>query len=370
MLRRPTIVPKYSLHKPSGLAKVKYKGRTIYLGKYDTPESRQKYDRFIAQIASGHEPEPARAPSRGTSTVSTHVADPAPNRVGDITLRYLEFCVMYYRKNGKCTGETPTIRCCLKPLNSLFATLPAREFGPLKLDLVRKEMVRRGWSRGYTNAAVARIKRCFKWAASQELVSAEVAVALSMVPGLRAGRTQARELPPVAPVPDEVIEATLPQLERRCKMAADMVRLQRVLGCRPSELIQMTVAAIDRSDESCWIYRPASHKTEHHGHDRIILIGPKAQAILLKWIARAGRGRLFSYKKRDGYRQAIARAAKRAGQPHWFPLQLRHSAGTEVREQYGLEAAQVILGHSRADVTQVYAERNLKLAKEVARKIG
>jgi hypothetical protein len=35
-----------------------------------------------------------------------------------------------------------------------------------------------------------------------------------------------------------------------------------------------------------------------------------------------------------------------------------------------LEAAQVILGHAKADVTQVYAERDSALAVEVARKIG
>jgi site-specific recombinase XerC len=44
--------------------------------------------------------------------------------------------------------------------------------------------------------------------------------------------------------------------------------------------------------------------------------------------------------------------------PHWHPNQLRHTTATKVREQFGLEAAQVVLGHSRADVTQVYAERN------------
>jgi site-specific recombinase XerC len=35
-----------------------------------------------------------------------------------------------------------------------------------------------------------------------------------------------------------------------------------------------------------------------------------------------------------------------------------------------LEAAQVLLGHARADVTQVYAERNEQLASEVAARIG
>jgi hypothetical protein len=56
--------------------------------------------------------------------------------------------------------------------------------------------------------------------------------------------------------------------------------------------------------------------------------------------------------------------------PHWHPNQLRHSVGTRVRREFGLEAAQVTLGHARADVTQVYAERDSRLAQEVARKIG
>lgn len=55
---------------------------------------------------------------------------------------------------------------------------------------------------------------------------------------------------------------------------------------------------------------------------------------------------------------------------HWHPNQIRHTFGTRVRKQHGLEAAQVLLGHARADVTQVYAERNAELATAVAAKIG
>jgi hypothetical protein len=49
---------------------------------------------------------------------------------------------------------------------------------------------------------------------------------------------------------------------------------------------------------------------------------------------------------------------------------LRHAAATEIRQRYGLEAAQVLLGHSRADITQVYAERDQSLGHRVARAIG
>ena len=54
----------------------------------------------------------------------------------------------------------------------------------------------------------------------------------------------------------------------------------------------------------------------------------------------------------------------------WHPNQLRHSVATRVRKVHGLEAARVLLGHSHADVTQVYAERNEGLAAEIAAKIG
>ncbi len=56
--------------------------------------------------------------------------------------------------------------------------------------------------------------------------------------------------------------------------------------------------------------------------------------------------------------------------PRFHPNQIRHTVGTEVRAKFGLEAAQVLLGHSRADVTQTYAERDMAKAVEVARKIG
>jgi hypothetical protein len=41
-----------------------------------------------------------------------------------------------------------------------------------------------------------------------------------------------------------------------------------------------------------------------------------------------------------------------------------------VRKEHGLEAAQLMLEHSRADVTQVCAERDEAAAVKVAGKIG
>jgi len=38
----------------------------------------------------------------------------------------------------------------------------------------------------------------------------------------------------------------------------------------------MRACDIDLSGET-WGYRPASHKTEHHGKERIIFLGPQAR---------------------------------------------------------------------------------------------
>ena len=99
-------------------------------------------------------------------------------------------------------------------------------------------------------------------------------------------------------------------------------------------------------------------------------IGTRAQEILLPRILKAGPdGRLFPIS-RAHLRGAVHRGCQRAKVPNWHPNQIRHTVATEVRSKYGLEAAQVLLGHTRADVTQTYAERDMRQAADIARKIG
>jgi hypothetical protein len=42
-------IPNYRLHKSSGQALVQLNGQRIYLGKYQTDESREKYRRLLAE---------------------------------------------------------------------------------------------------------------------------------------------------------------------------------------------------------------------------------------------------------------------------------------------------------------------------------
>jgi integrase len=82
----------------------------------------------------------------------------------------------------------------------------------------------------------------------------------------------------------------------------------------------------------------------------------------------------------DSYRRAVARACDLADEwakggivvgnkeriiPRWHPHQIRHNTATKLRAKYGLEAAQVILGHKTLTATQIYAEKNIEKAKQI-----
>jgi len=54
----------------------------------------------------------------------------------------------------------------------------------------------------------------------------------------------------------------------------------------------------------------------------------------------------------------------------WHPHQLRHNAATELRKEFGIEAARIILGHRSAAITEVYAEKDEQQAVEAMMKVG
>ena len=406
MPRKSQKVPSYCQHKASGQAVVRIGGHDHYLGPYGSPESHDEYARLIAewragQASAAQESAAAAEMARFTITIAAAVQ------------RYREFAEAYYVRDGKPTKELTEMKYALRPLRQLFGALPAKDFGPLALKAVRQHMVDAGWSRGVTNHRVDRIRRFFKWAVAEELVPPGSYEALRCVPGLRYGRTNARETEPVKPVPDAWVDAILPCLS---PPASAMVQLQRLTGARPCEVVIMRACDIDMSAE-VWLYEPYDHKNRWRGHRRIIPLGPKAQEIIKPFLTLKTDAFLFSPQEAemwrseqrraarqspmtpsqasrrpkpspqrpkrerydvDSYRRAITYAIKKtnAGRnvddqvPHWYPLQLRHSRATEVRKGFGIEAAQVSLGHAHANVTEIYAEKNLDLAIHVARSIG
>lgn len=383
--------PSYRHHKPSNQAVVTLDGRDIYLGRYGSPDSRAEFDRLLAEwLANGRR---LPAPASGSDLT-----------VNELVLPYLRHADVYYVKNGKPTVEPGNIRLAIRPLCQLYGHTPAREFGPVALKAVRRAMAEADICRSEINRRIGRIVRAFKWAVSEELVPPSVHQALQTVPGLRRGRTDVRESEPVRPVPDAFVDAIQPFVARQVWA---MDELQRLTGMRPGEVTSMRSCDIDTSGR-VWTYTPSEHKTEHHGKERPVYLGPRAQAILKPWLRtdltafifspreameerkirmRQGRktpvrpsqrSRAKSRPKKtpgerydtDSYRWAIAYGCKRAGVPKWHPHQLRHNAATWLRKEFGLDVARVILGHSSPAVTEIYAEVDQAKAIAVMEKVG
>ena len=70
------------------------------------------------------------------------------------------------------------------------------------------------------------------------------------------------------------------------------------------------------------------------------------------------------------YRRAIHRACDLAKIERWSPNRLRHTAATRLRREMGIDVAGALLGHSDADTTTIYAERDLELARNAMEKLG
>jgi integrase len=264
--------PSYCHHKASGQAVVRIDGKDHYLGTFGSVESHRQYDRLIAEWLS----HGRRFPSTAT---------PDSLSINELALAYWHWAVSYYRWNergGACLKDA------IRILKDLYGHTPAREFGPRALKACRQNMIGKDWSRTYTNSQVNRLRRIFRWAAEEELLPGSIYENLKAVAGLQQGRTEVRETDKIKPVPGEHVNATLPLMPKTIQA---MVQLQQLTGARPTEICSIRPRDIDVRNPSCWVYRPGSdqgphgtHKTAHHGHDRLILIGPQAQEILRPYL--------------------------------------------------------------------------------------
>jgi integrase len=196
--------------------------------------------------------------------------------MNELLVAYLEFAAGYYVKNGRPTGELANMKDAIKPLQARYETLPVAQFGPTGLRAVRERMIENNLSRKVVNARINRVRRIFKWGVEHELVAPGVLQGLQSVAPLKQGRSEARETSRVAPVSQAHIDAVTARVTRPVKA---MSELQLVTGMRPGEVVLMRTCDIDMSGK-IWEYRPESHKAEHHGIERIIFLGPRAQGIV------------------------------------------------------------------------------------------
>ena len=471
MARTPrSTVPQIRRHRPSARAVVTLSGQDHYLGPWPLDQDQPSedvlalYGELIGRwLASGRRALAKATDASANGKAETDADGKSLLRINGLILRYLDHARGYYTdpETKEPNKEYGNLLLAFRPLAFMHGNTLANDYGPSKLKALRELLIagynhprhgpQEALSRGVINRRIGMIKRMFKWASSEELVDPTAYYGLQSVGGLKAGRTHARETPRVLPVPLEVVQETLPKLPPH---VAGILELMLHTGARPAEICRITPGQIDRTG-SLWVYKPRRHKTQHHGKERIILIGPKGQAVLRRFIrvtcprCRCETGRpevlgwgndlcpdcvrrinaesayfgacpfgipeahgadepIFSplrqreerfYRMRKRRRtkvqpsqrnrkkakpqrlpgtwytpevlgRAVALACRKNKIPHWHPNQLRHLAATLIRARHGIEAASTILGHSRLNTTEIYAERNLSLAERIAAEMG
>lgn len=389
-------IPSYRMHLASGQAIVTIKRRDLYLGPYNSPESKRAYNRIISEYLTVGE-------SFGVK--------PQDLTIAELLASYAKHCKGYFGTGT--SSDWHRIKVALRAVKALYATELAIEFGPIQFRAVRQYILDgknrsvkatkrpAKLARKYVNALMKRIRRMFRWASGQGLLPPTVHQALADVDPLKEGRTkEARETCDVPPVSEALVEATIPHL---AKPVCDMVRLQHLIGARPAEICQITPSIVDRSGE-VWEIRLENHKTAWKGKKRTLYVGPKGQAILAPYLEdrkpqeycfrpcdrvrprttpqscgnRRGRSntkrktsrRVGNKYNTGSYGNAIRRACIENGLQHWSPNQLRHSVGTRMQERYDLETAKATLGHANVKTTEIYATADKQRAIKAAKEIG
>lgn len=353
MGRKKSTVPAYLLHAPSGQARMIWNGKTHYLGRHGSPGSHELYQRYIAEIQA-----------------HGRVID---NETAEITLsecieRFLWWCTKNYGPGSK---EPLYHAYALEDFKILYGALAINRVSPTEIRTVRAKWEQEcRWSRKTINKRVRQFIRFLGWCVEEKLCKPDTWQAARAVRPLSIGRTAAAEYQQIGPVSERDLQATLARLN---PVTADMVRVQWLLACRPGELVTMRSSEIDTSGP-VWKWTLKAHKTAFHGIGRDIAIGPRAQEVVARHMqANASRSdhRVFPrHKTVDTYRQAIFRAACRAGVAPWHPNQLRHARATDLTDKYGLTAAQAVLGHTDPKTTMTYNKAAWKLSARIAEEIG
>jgi hypothetical protein len=119
---RSRTAPAYQKH-ASGQARVTIDGRDHYLGVYDSPASKARYQEIVRR----HLADKIRDELAHDVTFTTDIT------INEAAVRYLAHAEQYYVKNGRVTNQHRMIRLALRVARHRYGDLEAREFGPKAL---------------------------------------------------------------------------------------------------------------------------------------------------------------------------------------------------------------------------------------------
>jgi len=109
-------VPSYRLHKQSGQAIVTLSGRDVLLGRYNTSESRETYNRVVAEwLAAGRQPP----------------AEQHDITIAEVVAAFRKHARVYYRQaDGSLSTEVMNLDVALGPLPAAVREVTGRGVRP------------------------------------------------------------------------------------------------------------------------------------------------------------------------------------------------------------------------------------------------
>jgi len=357
MPRKPKY--EYSLHRPTGQAYVRVRGRIHYLGKYGTHESRVRHRNIVAAAMAQQE-----------------AADlMRPLSVGELCER---FVLAMREEHGARSWWEERARAVAMLVCAKYAGLEATAFGGKALQDIQQTLLAEGRLTRYgINRSKQHIVAMFKWAVAQELVPPSAWHALQAVRAVRRGK--GRDNPPRVPADTVAVDAVVAYLTANGHAgAARCIRFMRATGCRPGEAFAATPADFRLSD-ALPTYTVRDHKCAHRGMDRVIPLNAAAVAAVRESLAERAQTHapLFTNRAGNGWEKSVMRNMVRRAcialqiEP-WTPYQLRHLAATEAVNRTGNEAAvAAMLGHAPdSTVVRRYSVNRLQLAAQAAKAVG
>lgn len=411
--------PVYSLHKTSGQARVRIDGREIYLGVYGSPESRDRYNELVTLWAARH-PEAGQYTltvdelalaflrhaethyvKQGRQTSEVHciraalrflVAEAGTRRARDFSPKMLKAV----RERMIDSGAVRTsINAQVKRIRRAFRWAVSEELIPVAvLEALRTvDGLREGRSKARESTPVGPVPEATVDATLPHLPPVlRDMVRVQLLTGCRPGEVcgmrprdiTVREDGPWVYVP-ESHKTQHRGRERRIFIGPQTQSILRPYLSRdadapcfsPVEAVAQVHAAKAMRAKHRKQRRAGAPSTDapkkrtpgdrydRTSYCRAIVRGCEAAFAMPR--------RLRVIPKTLGRVEAEALRAEAAEwrREHcWSPNQLRHTRATEIRERFGIEAAQVVLGHSEADTTQIYAERDFEAARTIMREIG
>jgi integrase len=415
--------PAYFRHKPSGQARVRIDGKDYYLGLIDSEDSWTRYDALIEEWAR-------RKPiDRSTLTIdelclrflgfakryyikggrpTTEVAGiraalrPLVRKFGtQLAAGFGPLKLKAVRESMIAAGITrPTINKYVQRIGRLFRWAVENELVPGTSHHALAAV--RGLAKGRCEApepAPVKPADLARVEAIRPHVSRHVwgMVQLQLLTAARPGEIvsmRVGDLNTSGPVWEYTPREHKTEHHDKSRVISIGPRGQALLG----EFLADALAA-DQGNEA-FVFSPVDSEAERSRRRRQDRKSPMTPSHAARRPKENGRRRPHDHYTVASYRRAIARGCELAfGMPPelrtipnaldskekrkrrreaakwresncWRPNQLRHSAGTFLRREFGIEAASVILGHADLKTTEIYAEADRERAREIMGTVG